>query len=104
MPEHAYAKGSPSDPALSARASSAAESIYDARCQADSCCQMLRECKLQHCSIRDTVSDSQGGCQRSTPGSPSSCCSPTCLDRTQGTLHQILAVFSVPLIIACPIF
>ena len=107
MPEHAHTKESPSDPALCEGATPTAQSVCDARCQGDSCRQISRECELQHCSMRDTVgecvSNSQGGCQKSTPGLPSSCCSPTCIDRAQGTLLQILAAFGLALIIARPV-
>src|SRR5260221_11127861 len=105
MQEHAYTKGSPPDPAPCATPTFAGEAIQvcDTRCQADPCCQISQECDLQHSSIQYTadkcVSDRQGGCQRSKPGSPSSCCGPasSCLDLAQGMLLQVIAALSVPL-------
>ena len=111
MPEHECAKGSSPDPALCATTFTA-ESIQvcDTRCQADPCCQRSQECDLQHgpiqCTVGKCVSNRQGGCQRSISGSPSICCGPTssCPDLAQGMPLQIVAAFSVHLIIACSVF
>lgn len=50
-----------------------------------SCCQIAREREPELYSIQNIVGDGTpdgfGGSQRSTPDSPSACCSPTC----QGT-------------------
>jgi hypothetical protein len=73
---------------------SAAESVCDARCQAGPGCQIAQECEPERHSkqyaVGDYIPDDQVGCQRSTAGSFSSCCSPTCLDRAQGVLLQII--------------
>jgi hypothetical protein len=72
----------------------AAESTCDAICQAGPCCQIAQECELERNPVQyvvgDCIPDGQGGCKRSTPGSPSGCCSPTCLDHPQGVLLRVI--------------
>jgi hypothetical protein len=93
-PEQAFPREVPSHPTPCAEPPSAAESSCDARCQVAPCCQIAQKCELERHSIRyavgDCIPDSQGGCQRSTPGSPSNCRGPTCPDRVQGMLLQII--------------
>jgi hypothetical protein len=87
-PEQAYAQEVPT-PCVEPLP--AAESACDARCQAGPCCEIAEECELERHSIQysvgDCAPDGRGGCQRSTSGSLSSCCS---LDRAQGELLQII--------------
>jgi hypothetical protein len=108
MPEHAYVKGASSNFTLRVAPSSAAQPICDTRSQADQCCQISQGCGLQQSSTQCSTAgnctpDTQGGCQGSTPGLPSSCCSPTCPDLAQGTLLQSIATSGVPLIDARPV-
>ncbi|KAF8504810.1 heavy metal translocatin [Russula emetica] len=85
--EHEYAHEAPSYPVHCVECPSAAEFACDARCQPGSCCQIAQERELGRHSIQnvvgDCIPDGCGGCQRSTPDSPSACCSPRCIDRAQ---------------------
>ena len=108
MPEQTYAEGASSEPTVRVPPLSGAGRVCDARCQADSCCQISDECEDQQGSIRhsigDRIPDGQGGSLRSMPGSPRSCCSATSLDLPQGTLLQIFASSGALLIVALSTF
>jgi hypothetical protein len=105
MSEHAHSDSEAvhSDPTLSAGPPSTCDVS-----QAGPCSQITQECELEHHSMQDIVSDcmpdGQGGCQRSAPGSPSSCCSPACLDSARGTSLQVISVSGLRLIAGRPIF
>lgn len=92
-PEQVDAQEVPSHPTPCVEPPSAADSVCDARCQVGPCCQIAQNSELGRHSIYavgDYIPDGEGGCQRSTPGSPSTCCGPTCPDPAQGVLLQII--------------
>src|SRR5712672_1951446 len=96
MPEHPCTTEDPSDPTLPVEPPTldfACDS--DTRCTEDSCCQIAQESEIgrrpTQYIIGDCIPNGQGGCQRSTSDSPSSCCGTPCIEpTTQGTVHQII--------------
>ncbi|KAI9510295.1 heavy metal translocatin [Russula earlei] len=73
MPEHAYTRQVPSP----------ASFVSDSRSEVGPCGHIAQEQLPIQYIVGDCIPNGQGGCQRSIPGLPYSCCSPTCRPTTE---------------------